>query len=94
MGVMEEELRRSKELVKGRLELRLEDTQNAALWYGTQQLLNGEILTVDEVCRRAEAVTLENVSEVAEEFLTTQNLSLAVAGPVETVASPVLPPLR
>lgn len=93
-GVTDEELRRSKELVKGRLELRLEDTQNAALWYGTQELLNGDILTVDEVCRRIESVTLADVAEVADEYLTTDNLSLAVVGPVETIASPAMPPLR
>jgi predicted Zn-dependent peptidase len=92
-GVADEELRRAKELVKGRLELRLEDTQNAALWYGTQQLLNGEILTLDEVCERIESVTLDDVAEIADGFLTTENLSLAVVGPVETIGSPVLPPL-
>ena len=92
-GVTEEELRRSKELVKGRLELRLEDTQNAALWYGAQQLLNGEILTVEEVCHRIDAVTLKDVSAVADELLRTEGLSLAVVGPVETLAPPELPPL-
>ena len=89
-GVTEEELRRSKELVKGRLELRLEDTQNAALWYGAQQLLNGEILTVEEVCQRVDAVTLKDVSEVANELLQTEGLSLAVVGPVEKMPPPEL----
>ena len=53
--VSEEELRRAKALAKGRLELRLEDTQNAALWYGAQQLLTHKVLTVDEVEERIEA---------------------------------------
>ncbi len=93
VGVTEEELRRSKELVKGRLELRLEDTQNAALWYGAQQLLNGEILTLDEVCERVESVTPDDIAQVADEYLTTPNLSLAVVGPVESVPLPELPAL-
>jgi predicted Zn-dependent peptidase len=92
-GVTEEELRRSKELVKGRLELRLEDTQNAALWYGAQQLLNGEILTVEEVCQRIDSVTLEDVSAVANELLQTDGLNMAVVGPVEKMPPPELPPL-
>ena len=92
-GVTEEELRRAKELVKGRLELRLEDTQNAALWYGGQQLLNGEILTLEEVCRRIEDVTLNAVSAVADDLLQTEGLSLAVVGPVQGVATPELPVL-
>jgi predicted Zn-dependent peptidase len=91
--VTEEELRRARELVKGRLELRLEDTQNAALWFAGQQLLNNEILTLDEVCRRIDDVTLSHVAAVADEFLTGENLSLAVVGPVEAVAAPVLPAL-
>ncbi len=92
-NVTDEELRHAKELVKGRLELRLEDTQNAALWYGGQQLLNGEILTVDEVCRRVDAVTVEDVSSVATELLRTESLNLAVVGPVQGVPSPELPGL-
>lgn len=92
-GVTEEELVRSKELVKGRLELRLEDTQNAALWYGGQQLLNSEILTLDEVCRRIDSVTLDDLAEVAGEFLRSEYLSLAVVGPVQGVATPELPSL-
>ena len=92
-GVTDEELRRSNELVKGRLELRLEDTQNTALWVGGQQLLNGEILTMEEVCRRVEEVTVADVAGVADELLHTDGLNLAVVGPVETVASPELPAL-
>ncbi len=80
--VGEVELRRAKELSKGRLELRLEDTQNVALWHGAQELLNGEILTADEVARRIEAVTAEDIASVAREFLSNDGLSLAVVGPV------------
>ena len=89
-GVTEEELRRSKELVKGRLELRLEDTQNAALWYEAQQLLTVAILTVAEVCQRIDSVTLKDVSAVANELLQTEGLSLAVVGPVEKMPPPEL----
>jgi predicted Zn-dependent peptidase len=92
--VTEEELLRAKELVKGRLELRLEDTQNAALWYAGQELLNGEVLTLDEVCSRIDAVTIADVSQVATELLHSENLSLAVVGPVQSVPAPELPAMR
>jgi len=81
-GVTQEELRRAKELAKGRLELRLEDTQNAALWYGAQELLTHHILTVEEVEERIEAVTVENVLQMADEHFRTARLCLAVVGPV------------
>jgi predicted Zn-dependent peptidase len=82
-GVSEEELRRAKELAKGRLELRLEDTQNAALWYGAQQLLTHHVLTVDEVEALIEAVTVDDVVRMAEEHFRKERLCLAVVGPVD-----------
>lgn len=82
-GVGPEELTRAKELSKGRLELRLEDTQSAAMWYGYQQLLNGTILSVEEVRSRIDAVTSDDVAVVAEDLLSTPHLSVAVVGPVE-----------
>lgn len=92
LGPNEEEVRRAKELMKGRLELRLEDTQSAALWHGGQQLLDGEILTLEEVSKRIDAVTIAELSSVAAEFLRTEQLNLAVVGPVQEVPAPELPP--
>jgi predicted Zn-dependent peptidase len=86
-GVTDTELRRAKELAKGRLELRLEDTQNAALWYGAQELLTHRVLTVDEVEERIEAVTVEDVVRMAEEHFSTERLCLAVVGPVDGAIS-------
>ena len=56
-GLTAEELRRAKELSKGRLHLRLEDSQNMALWLGGQELLRREILDIDEVVSIIEAIT-------------------------------------
>lgn len=77
------ELSRAKELMKGRLELRLEDTQNTSLWNGVQQLLNGEILTPEEVSRRIDAVTAEEIALVAQELISVERLNLAVVGPLK-----------
>ncbi|MCK5212910.1 MAG: insulinase family protein, partial [Dehalococcoidia bacterium] len=81
--VGDEELSRAKELMKGRLELRLEDTQNTSLWNGVQQLLNGDILTPEEVSRRIDAVTAEEIARVAQELISVERLSLAAVGPVK-----------
>ncbi len=48
-GVDEEELAKAKELSKGRLMLRLEDTRSVAGWMGGQELLLGEVRTPDHV---------------------------------------------
>ncbi|MFU8796987.1 MAG: insulinase family protein, partial [Dehalococcoidia bacterium] len=77
------ELTRAKELSKGRLYLRLEDSRNVALWYGGQELLNDEILSMDDVVSVVDAITLDTIKEVAEEVLTGSGLNLAVTGPVK-----------
>lgn len=77
------ELTRAKELSKGRLYLRLEDSRNVALWYGGQELLNDEILSMDDVVSIVDAITLDTMKEVAEEVLTGSGLSLAVTGPIK-----------
>ena len=80
-GVPEGELRRAKELAKGRLLLRMEDTRAVAAWAGAQELLYDRIRTVDEVVEEVEAVTTEKVEHVANEFLVPEKFSLAVVGP-------------
>ncbi len=79
--VSPEELSKAKEYTKGRLVLSLEDTRGVAQWYGGQELLLGEIRTVDEVMASIDAVTAEDVMVLARELFQTQNLNLAVVGP-------------
>jgi len=52
-GVSDEELHKAKELSKGRLLLRMEDTRNVSGWIGGQEMLNGFVRTPDEVVELA-----------------------------------------
>ena len=79
--ITEEEIEKSKELVKGRLLLRTEDTRSVAGWFGAQEIVTGQVLMVDDVVKRVDAVTLEDVRRVAQTLLRTENLNLAVVGP-------------
>ncbi|MCX8126039.1 MAG: insulinase family protein, partial [Dehalococcoidia bacterium] len=81
-GVPEEELAKAKELAKGRLLLRMEDSRNVAGWMGAQELLTGRIMTVDEVIAEIEAVTPDDIKRVANLLFITEKLNLAVVGPV------------
>ncbi len=81
-GVTTSELTRAKELSKGRLYLRFEDSQNVALWYGSQEILLRQILDVDDVISIVDAITIDDLQEVAKEILTDTGLNLAVIGPV------------
>jgi predicted Zn-dependent peptidase len=82
-GITASELTRAKELSKGRLYLRFEDSQNVALWYGGQEILTQQILDIDDVIAIVDAITLGELKEVAEEILTDSGLNLAVTGPIK-----------
>ena len=82
-GITPEELRRAKELSKGRMQLRLEDSQDMSSWLGSQELLRGGILDMDEVISIVDAITGDEVREVAREVLNGNGLNLALVGPVK-----------
>lgn len=80
-GVPEKELAKAKEFIKGRLQLRMEDTRAVASWLGGQELLRREILTVDEVLKIVDDVSAESLQRVARELFATDAYRLAVVGP-------------
>lgn len=79
--VSEAEITKAKELGKGRLMLRMEDTRSVAGWMGGQELLMGHILTVDEVTSILDAVTASDLQRVARELFLSNKLCLALVGP-------------
>ena len=76
----EEELEKTKRLVEGRLLLRMEDTRAVSSWMGSQELLRGRMLSIDEALQEVKDVTTEDVRVVAEKLLTTEKLNMAVVG--------------
>ncbi|MFN8632568.1 MAG: pitrilysin family protein [Chloroflexota bacterium] len=85
-GVPDTELRKAKDLIKGRLQLRMEDTRAVSSWLGTQELLRNEILTVDDALDVIENVSLTDVNRVADELLRPERMSLAIVGPYRSQA--------
>jgi predicted Zn-dependent peptidase len=81
-GLAADELDRGKGQLRGSLVLGLEDTGSRMSRLGKSELVYGELLTVDEILARIEAVTLDDVREVAADVLR-RPLSLAVIGPFE-----------
>ncbi len=78
----EAELTKAKELAKGRLLLRMEDSRNVAGWMGGQEILTRRILTPEEVIALIDAVTAAELKQLAGELLVSSRLCLAVVGPV------------
>ena len=80
--IPEAELSKAKELSKGRLLLRMEDSRSVAGWMGGQEILTERILSVDQVVSIIDAITAEELRQLAQELLVTSQLRLAVVGPV------------
>ena len=80
-GMREEELTKAKELSKGRLLLRMEDTRSVSGWLGGQEILNGRVRTADEVVDILDAIQPADVARVAGNLLRADQLNLAVVGP-------------
>ena len=80
-GIPEEELTKARELAKGRLLLRMEDTRSVSGWLGGQEMLTRSIRSAEDVVERLDAVTPEDLRRVVDTILKREKLNLAVVGP-------------
>ena len=80
--VPESDLSKAKEAAKGRLLLHIEDSRNVAGWIGGQEILTGDILSVDQVISIIDAITTEELKQLAQDLIVDNQLRLAVVGPV------------
>ena len=80
--VPEAELSRARELSRGRLLLGMEDSHNVAGWLGGQEALTKRVLTTEEVTAIIDAITAEELEQLAREMIEGKSLRLAVVGPV------------
>jgi len=76
-----DELARAKEHLKGRLVLGLESPATRMHGIGRSVLSGTELLDVDEIIARVEAVTADDVLALAREFWDPSGLSIAAIGP-------------
>lgn len=81
------ELGKGKRMVAGRIQLRMEDTRAVSGWLGGQELVLDEILTVDEVVKLVEAVTIDDVRRVGRAILRPELATIAAVGPFEDDAT-------
>ncbi|GAA4366974.1 pitrilysin family protein [Nocardioides caricicola] len=79
-GITAEELARGKGMLRGGLVLGLEDSGSRMSRLGKAELVHDELLSIDEVIRRIDAVTVEEVRDVAALVFSRPEI-LAVVGP-------------
>ncbi len=81
--VPEPELRRVKEYTKGRMVLRLEETHQVASGLGGEEILRNTITDIDEAIALIDAVTTEELQQLAQRLFQESALRLAVVGPLK-----------
>lgn len=87
------ELRRAKAQVKGSMMLSLENTSSRMMRLGSGELYYGHLMPVDEVIRRIDAVTIEEVYEVATRLFNPNHFSTVIFKPAPSADAVPLPKL-
>ena len=82
-GVTEAEWSQARELTKGRMMLRMEESRAVSSFLGIQELLRDKVETVEEVLAKVSAVTREDIQRVANRVIQSENLVLAIVGPFD-----------
>jgi predicted Zn-dependent peptidase len=80
-GIDAAELTRGKEFLKGKLTLRLEDSEEYAHFLGKQNLLYAKQNSIEDVFAKIEAVKAEDIQKLAAEIFQAKNYRLACIGP-------------
>ncbi len=90
----EQEVERSRENAKGRMVLAMESTAARMNRLGSSVLCELPILSVEEVIARIDAVTIDDLRELAAELFRGPELSVAAIGPDEQALRAALAPLE
>lgn len=79
--VTAEELKKAKEMERGRLALRSESTNFLAEYFGIKFVLDRKLETFEDYLKKIDAVTIEDVQRVAKELFSKEKYNLQVIGP-------------
>jgi predicted Zn-dependent peptidase len=81
LPISDRELAKAKEFLKGHLALALEDTKDVTSFFGDQALFMEKVLTPEEIFKKIDAVTIEEIYSEAKKIFVPSKLNLAVIGP-------------
>ncbi len=82
-GVTEEELKRAKDFLKGKITLSLEDSEERAHFFGKQLLLYPQVRDMQAYFKEIENITKERIDALAKRLLARERLKLVVIGKEE-----------
>lgn len=75
------ELKRAKDYAIGQLEIGLESTINQMMWIGENKLSYGHLIQPSEVMAKLQAVTADDIQQLAAEIFAPQRASVAMVTP-------------
>jgi predicted Zn-dependent peptidase len=79
-GITKDELSKAKEFLKGHFVLELEDSRAVAGLFAQSEILEGEIETPEELIKKIDKVTMEDVEAAAKKYFKQDQLNLAIIG--------------
>ena len=79
--VSPKELKKAKEYIKGKTALSLETSAAQASFYTDQELLENKALTPEEIFKKIDAVTSQDILRVAKDIFQFNKLNFAMIGP-------------
>ena len=74
------ELKKAKEYLKGHMVLGLENSRSVAYYYATQELLEKEIDNPDQIIKKIDAVTVEQIENAAKKYFVEKGLNVVIIG--------------
>jgi len=83
-GISQQELIKSKEQIKGSLLLGLESSSSRMSRIGKMEITLDKFVSLDEVVRKIDSVTLNDISRMIEQMFTAENLCFTALGPVDS----------
>jgi predicted Zn-dependent peptidase len=75
------EMKKVKEYWKGKMILAMEDIEFLANNVGMQELMFDKVISPEEMMKKIEEVTAEDIKRLAQEIFVTEKMNLAVVGP-------------
>ena len=81
-NIEDKELEEAKDLMKGRLSMRLEDSRSIASFLGFQQLIKKKIQLFEEISDLIDSVTLDEINFVSKDVFKADNFILSIVGSV------------
>lgn len=81
--VTDDELKKGKEMIRGRLALRSESTNFLAEYFGINFLMDREIETFDDYLEKIDEVSADDIKKVANELFNPKKYNLQLIGPFE-----------